>query len=48
MHFKITVQELEKLLNYLESKPYVEVFQFITLLQNLPKTEEKKEEDNGQ
>jgi hypothetical protein len=42
MEYKITEDVLVKLLDYFKQKPYVEVFQVIQYLQNLPKIEEPK------
>lgn len=41
MEYKINEELLKQLLNYLASKPYVEVHQAITALQGLSKIEEK-------
>lgn len=41
MNYTITQQTLEKLLNYLASKPYIEVFNLVNELQNLAKQEDK-------
>jgi len=45
--FKISIQELQTLLNYLQKKPYVETVALIAMIQKLQpleKKEEKKEE----
>lgn len=41
MDYKITKEQLEMIANYLATKPYLEVFQLINLIQNLPKDENR-------
>ena len=42
---KITIEQVNTLLKYLSSKPYIEVFQLVQLLGNLPEIGSK---DGGQ
>ncbi len=44
--YKISLDSLNKILQYLASRPYAEVFQLVALVQSLEviKEEEKKEE----
>ena len=46
MEFKITKEQVEKLLNYLASKPWLEVQNLIQEFSNLSKFEEKKEKED--
>ena len=43
--FKISIQELQALLNYLQKKPYIETATLIAMIQKLEKMEENKKED---
>ena len=43
--FKISIQELQALLNYLQKKPYIETASLIAMIQKLEKMEENKKED---
>ena len=43
--FKISIQELQALLNYLQKKPYIETAALIAMIQKLEKMEENKKED---
>lgn len=45
MEIKLSQQEAQAILNYLASKPYAEVFQYINLIQSKIKPEEIKEDD---
>ena len=47
--FKISQQERQMLLKYLQNRPYAEVFQLIALVVGLKPLEEKKEDkkENG-
>jgi len=40
--FKIKIEELQALLNYLQKKPYIEVATLIATIQKLEKIEEDK------
>ena len=42
--FKISKEERQTLLRYLQNRPYAEVFQLIALIVGLKSLEEKKEE----
>lgn len=42
MEFKIEEKQLNVLLNYLATKPYVEVFQIVQMLTTLSQIEEEK------
>ena len=42
--FKISKEERQMLLRYLQNRPYAEVFQLIALIVGLKSLEEKKEE----
>ncbi len=44
MNYKIKEEVLEKVLNYLASKPFIEVHALISELQKVEKIEEKIEE----
>jgi hypothetical protein len=41
--YNITQEQLEKVVNYLVSKPFVEVFQLVAMLQSLQKVEKVPE-----
>jgi len=43
--FKISIQELQTLLNYLQKKPYVETVALIAMIQKLQPLEEKKKNE---
>lgn len=43
MEYKIQEETVNKLLDYLKDKPYIEVFQVIQLLQSLEPIKAKKE-----
>ena len=43
--FKIKIEELQVLLNYLQKKPYIETASLIAMLSKLEKIEENKKED---
>ena len=43
--FKIKIEELQVLLNYLQKKPYIETASLIAMIQKLDKIEENKKED---
>ena len=45
--FKISKEERQMLLKYLQNKPYAEVFQLIALIVGLKPLEDKKEKENG-
>tara|TARA_R110002096_G_scaffold16579_3_gene56692 strand:- start:1150 stop:1302 length:153 start_codon:yes stop_codon:yes gene_type:complete len=42
--FKIKIEELQTLLNYLQKKPYVETAVLIAMIQKLEKIEEKEKD----
>ena len=43
MYFKLPPEKLEKVLNYLANKPWIEVQQLVAELSNLEKSNEKAE-----
>jgi len=43
--YKITTQDIKYLLEYLASRPYAEVYQWIALLQWLEEIKEEKKEE---
>jgi len=43
--FKIKIEELQVLLNYLQKKPFIETASLIAMLSKLEKIEDKKEEN---
>ena len=43
--FKIKIEELQVLLNYLQKKPFIETASLIAMLSKLEKIENKKEEN---
>jgi len=43
--FKIKIEELQVLLNYLQKKPFIETASLIAMIQKLDKIEDKKEEN---
>lgn len=43
MKYVIKQEQLQKLADYLVSRPFIEVFVFIDMLNHLPKLEDKKE-----
>ena len=44
--FKISQEDRQKLLNYLKSRPYQEVFMLIALIVGLKPIENSKDKDN--
>jgi len=44
--FKISQEERQKLLNYLKSRPYQEVFMLIALIVGLKPLQNSKDKDN--
>jgi len=44
--FKISIEELQTLLNYLQRKPYIEVIALIPMIQKLQRLEKEKEIDD--
>lgn len=41
--FKINLDQLQELVNYLAKQPYVDVFKLMEICQNLPKIENEKD-----